>query len=119
MRPYLLVLLLCVVMTALLSGCVLVAAGAGGTGGYYVGRDKRPVGQIVDDAAITAAINTKYIGDDTISMFDVDVDTYEGLVTLQGVVGSRKARDRAIELAREVKGVTDVRSFIEIVKEDD
>jgi hyperosmotically inducible periplasmic protein len=45
---------------------------------------------------------------------DIDVDTSNGLVTLSGVVRSAAERDRALRLARETEGVTEVQDRLRI-----
>jgi osmotically-inducible protein OsmY len=44
----------------------------------------------------------------------IDVQTNQGVVTLSGKVKSKDEESKAIELARTVRGVTDVRSKLEI-----
>ncbi|MBA3888721.1 MAG: BON domain-containing protein, partial [Acidobacteria bacterium] len=44
----------------------------------------------------------------------IDVDTFKGVVTLSGRVKSKEEEQKAIELARQIRGVTDVRSTLQI-----
>ena len=97
------------------SGCFWLAVGGAGVAGYEVGKDDRSIGTKVDDASITSGVKAKFIKDAEIDALDINVDTYEGVVTLHGNVPSRSARDRAMQLARSVKGVKDVRSRLAIV----
>jgi hypothetical protein len=60
------------------------------------------------DGGITTAVKSKMAADDAVKAYQVDVDTREGVVTLNGTVGSNAARTRAVMLARETDGVTDV-----------
>ncbi len=60
------------------------------------------------DGGITTAVKSKMAADDAVKAYQVDVDTREGIVTLNGTVGSNAARTRAVMLARETDGVTDV-----------
>ena len=46
--------------------------------------------------------------DDTIDAIKIDVDTTNGVVTLNGSVDSPELRDRAVQLARETEGVVSV-----------
>ena len=46
--------------------------------------------------------------DDSIKALDIDVDTNGSIVTVSGVVGSEAQRQRAVQLARETAGVTQV-----------
>ena len=97
------------------SSCAVALLGGAGATGYYVGKDKRTVGVIAEDARITAEINTKYMNDDLVDTVDVDVDTYEGVVTLWGNLPSQAAIDRAVALAQSVKGVHSVISKLKII----
>lgn len=97
------------------SSCCWVAAGAGAAGGYMVGKDKRSVGTQLDDAAIVTKIKSKLVADDDIKAFKVDVDCYEGLVTLNGTVKNGAQASRAIEIARSVDGVKSVKNNLKIV----
>jgi hyperosmotically inducible protein len=99
-----------------LAGCTaLVIGGAGAAaGGYYVAKDKRSLQVITDDAGITYAINAKFLKDDLVSPIDVNVDTYEGVVTLRGMVDNPAAARRAYDLAYSVDGVTRVISNLNI-----
>jgi hyperosmotically inducible periplasmic protein len=100
-----------------LSGCAVAAgAAAGGAGGYYVAKDERRAGQIAEDAAITAKVKSKLIEDKNVSAMKINVDTFYNVVTLHGDVPSEKMADRAISLARSVKGVKGVRSQLVIVR---
>lgn len=72
----------------------------------------RTPGTQVDDAAITAVIKAKLAADGDINPFNIDVDTNEGVVTLQGRVENESARSRAEELARDTEGVRRVINLI-------
>ncbi|MBZ0155025.1 MAG: BON domain-containing protein [Alphaproteobacteria bacterium] len=72
----------------------------------------RTAGQSIDDARITASINTKLVQEPTLSAFKIDVDSFEGHVTLTGQVPSREAEQRMISLARETQGVKSVTSNV-------
>lgn len=95
-------------------GCVLLAVGAAGTGGYYLGSDSRGVGTVMNDAAITASVKSKLLGDSDIKGLQVNVDTHNGVVTLHGKIQSRSLRRKATSLARGVEGVTRVKNQLEI-----
>jgi osmotically-inducible protein OsmY len=71
-------------------------------------------GTQVDDAAITAAVKAKLATDGDINPFNIDVDTNEGVVTLQGRVEKSEARSKAETLARETDGVRRVVNLIRV-----
>jgi hyperosmotically inducible periplasmic protein len=72
------------------------------------------VGTQVDDAAITAAVKAKLAADGDINPFNIDVDTNEGVVTLQGRVAKAEARTKAEQLARETHGVKRVINLVKV-----
>ena len=65
-----------------------------------------------DDATVTTRVKTAFINDAVIGAARIDVDTLKGVVTLSGRVASKDQEARAIELARAVKGVIDVKSTL-------
>ena len=97
------------------SGCALFWVGAGATGGYLVATDERSAGTIFDDAAITTKVKTKFATDSQVDAIDINVDTHDGVVSLHGHVHGRSAKNRAISIARGVKGVRKVESFLEVL----
>lgn len=68
----------------------------------------------VTDAAITAAVKTKFLGDTKVSGLNIDVDTQNHVVTLTGPVHSAAERAEAIRLARTTAGVNRVVSKLTI-----
>ncbi|MDH3980567.1 MAG: BON domain-containing protein [Gammaproteobacteria bacterium] len=70
--------------------------------------DKRSLGEVADDAAITSSINIKYLTDELVRALDINVDTYRGVVTLDGLVDNQIAATRAVDLALSAKNVTKV-----------
>src|SRR3954453_18735799 len=63
-----------------------------------------------DDATVTTRVKTAFINDTVIGPARIDVETVKGVVTLSGRVATREQEARAIELARAIKGVVDVKS---------
>ena len=74
----------------------------------------RTAGTQVDDSAITASVKAKLAADGDINPFNIDVDTNEGVVTLQGRVVKEEARTKAEQLARETDGVSRVINLIKV-----
>lgn len=66
------------------------------------------VEETLDEAALTAKIKAKMALDDMVKARSIDVTTRGTTVTLSGIVGSKAEHDRAMALARETDGVTDV-----------
>lgn len=101
-----------VIIMALLSigltGCTTLLVGGAGAAGYAVGTDERPLDVISKDASITASVKTVLITDKQVDAFDINVDTYRGVVTLHGHVKSSAQLTRAVSLSRTVSGVKNV-----------
>jgi osmotically-inducible protein OsmY len=62
----------------------------------------------LEDGTLTSKIKAKMALDDTVKALSIDVDTQGSVVTLTGVVNSDAERQRALALARETDGVTQV-----------
>ncbi len=72
------------------------------------------VGQNIDDASITTAVKAKLAGDHAGNLIRVGVETVRNTVYLTGVVTSQDYKERAGQLAREVKGVKDVVNNLQV-----
>jgi hyperosmotically inducible protein len=73
-------------------------------------------GQNIDDATLTTSVKTKLAADKVSSLMRVDVDTTNGVVSLNGVVESAEQRARAQELASQVSGVKKVVNNLQVQK---
>lgn len=60
------------------------------------------------DAGITTAVKSKMAGDTTVKASEINVDTHDHVVTLNGTVGSQAEKERAMMIARNTKGVSSV-----------
>jgi osmotically-inducible protein OsmY len=67
-------------------------------------------GQYVDDSVISNKVRAKIIGDSQLSIFQIDVTTYKGIVQLSGFVDTPDQKQRAGEDARGVEGVKEVKN---------
>jgi hyperosmotically inducible protein len=74
----------------------------------------KSLGETVDDATITARVKTALLNDPQVCGLKIDVDTTLGVVTMSGVVKSRGEEQRAIQLARQIPGVRDVKSTLQV-----
>jgi hyperosmotically inducible protein len=81
----------------------LVVAFALTTAGYALAQ-----GDAVADAATTAAVKTKLVGDTKVGGLGIDVDTKDNVVTLTGKVRSAAEKAEAVRLARTTTGVKNV-----------
>lgn len=63
----------------------------------------RTAGTIVDDTTINSTVKAKLLQDDVLKGLTIDVETFNGAVTLIGAVDSTDQKRRAGELARTLK----------------
>ena len=86
--------------------------------GKIIRRKASTFGQEVADAAsdtrITAAIKAKYTVDHDLSVWQISVSCTQGHVTLSGSVDTPEDIGKAVALALEVDGVTDVISTMTV-----
>jgi osmotically-inducible protein OsmY len=66
----------------------------------------------ITDTAITASIKTDFLKDPDLSILKIDVDTRQGVVTLNGLAENEDARQRAERIAMGVKGVREVKNYL-------
>lgn len=71
---------------------------------------RQGTGEYVDDALITSKVKAAFAADPTVKATEVQVETFKGTVQLSGFVGSRESAQRAVDIARQVKGVKEVRN---------
>ena len=76
--------------------------------GEKAGEAASTVGATLEEAALTTKIKAKMALDDVVKARSIDVTTRGTTVTLSGIVESKAEHDRAMALARETEGVTDV-----------
>ena len=72
-------------------------------------------GEYVDDTVITSKVKSAFAADPDVKAYQIQVETYKGIVQLSGFVDTRDMVDKAVALARKVNGVTNVKNDI-IVK---
>ena len=71
-------------------------------------------GKGLDDAGITASIKTDILKDPDLSVLKIDVDTKDGVVTLNGMAETEAGKTRVENVASNVKGVKEVRNFLTV-----
>jgi hyperosmotically inducible periplasmic protein len=75
---------------------------------------RQSVTAYADDSTITNSIRARYLEDPMVHFGDVGVTTLNGAVRLTGRVNSERERQRAGQIAREVKGVRGVTNEIAV-----
>lgn len=67
-------------------------------------------GEYFDDATITTKVKAAVLGEANLKSAEINVETYKGTVQLTGFVKSKADIDKAVQLAKGVKGVTSVKN---------
>ena len=70
------------------------------------------LGEKIDDIAITTLVSTGLAKDPELSAIKINVDTKGGVVTLNGPAPTAAAKEKATEIARQVKGVVSVNNHL-------
>lgn len=96
-------------LSAAVLAITLVAAG-----GCASTSKQEGTGEYIDDSVITSKVKAAILGDPATKVAEINVETYKGVVQLSGFVSSQAAANRAVELARGVKGVSAVRNDMRI-----
>ena len=75
---------------------------------------RRTFGESVDDSVIVSRIKAKLVKDPIVHALRINVHSFLGDVTLRGSVYQKYEADRAIKLAKQVRGVKSVKSELAI-----
>ncbi len=67
-------------------------------------------GEYIDDAVITTKVKAAIFNEPTLKATEINVETFKGVVQLSGFVSSAQSMEKAIEVARKVKGVKSVKN---------
>jgi len=71
------------------------------------------MGENIDDASLTASVKSSLVGDKAANLTRVEVDTTNGVVSLNGVVESAQQKARE-EVVRRVNGVKGVKNNLQV-----
>lgn len=69
-------------------------------------------GEYIDDTLLTSRVKSLLLNDPQVSGLAVNVETFKGTVQLSGFVKTVAERNRAVQLARGVTGVRQVKNDI-------
>lgn len=69
---------------------------------------KEGTGEYIDDSVITTKVKTAIFNEPTLKSSEINVETFKGVVQLSGFVSSQADVNKAVEVARGVKGVKSV-----------
>ena len=82
--------------------------------GLVVIKKDRSAGQAIDDTTIQATLKTKLAEADASKAWSINTEVYNGQVLMTGFIHGSKARARASEIAKSIKGVKKVYNKIEL-----
>ena len=71
-------------------------------------------GEYVDDAVITTKVKAAIFNEPGLKSFEINVETYKGVVQLSGFVNSQADINKAVDVARRVKGVVSVKNNMHV-----
>jgi Predicted periplasmic or secreted lipoprotein len=67
-------------------------------------------GEYIDDSVITTKVKTAIFNEPTLKSAEINVETFKGVVQLSGFLNSQSDINKAVEVARSIKGVTSVKN---------
>jgi osmotically-inducible protein OsmY len=71
-------------------------------------------GEYVDDSIITARVKAAILGEPTLKVSEINVETYKGVVQLSGFVGAYADEGVAVKAAKDVSGVKSVKNDMHV-----
>lgn len=92
---------LLITLTALFLGCASTSKQEG-------------TGEYVDDTVITTKVKAAILGDASLKSAEINVETFKGVVQLSGFVNSQADINKAVEVARTIKGVKSVKNSMRL-----
>lgn len=87
---------------------MLVVAGCASTA------TQEGTGEYIDDTVITTKVKAAIFDEPTLKSAEINVETFKGVVQLGGFVSSSANINKAVELARGVKGVKSVKNDMRV-----
>ena len=67
-------------------------------------------GEYIDDTVITTKVKAAVLNEPSLKSAEINVETFKGVVQLSGFVNSQADINKAVEVARGVKGVKSVKN---------
>jgi hyperosmotically inducible protein len=71
-------------------------------------------GEYIDDSVITTKVKASILDEPTLKVFEINVETFKGVVQLSGFVSSQAAVSKASDVARGVHGVKSVKNDLRL-----
>ena len=71
-------------------------------------------GEYVDDSVITTKVKAAILGEPSLKVAEINVETFKGVVQLSGFVTSAALANKAVEIAGKVSGVKSVKNDMRV-----
>ena len=81
-------------------------------------RTQQSPGENIDDRIVTGRVKAALIADPETKAREIDVETFRGVVQLNGFVDNATERTKAASVARNVNGVKEVRNNLQVGTKD-
>lgn len=96
----------------ILTGAMAVTLGCAATAKKDNGSTTKheSTGDYLDDTVITTKVKAAVLNEPTLKSYEINVETFKGVVQLSGFVSSASDIDKAVEVTRAVKGVKSVKN---------
>lgn len=75
---------------------------------------KEGMGEYIDDSIITTRVKAAILGEKSLSVAEINVETFKGTVQLSGFVSSTADKKKAVEVTRNVSGVVSVKDSMQL-----
>lgn len=72
--------------------------------------EPQSAGAYMGDAWVTTQVKSAILNEPSLKVAQINVETYKSVVQLSGFVDNAASQAKAVEVARSVKGVTDVKN---------
>ena len=77
-------------------------------------RKHESTGEVIDDSVITTKVKAAILGEPTLKVTEINVETFKGVVQLSGFVSQQSDIGTAVRITRGVEGVKDVKNDIHV-----
>jgi hyperosmotically inducible protein len=71
-------------------------------------------GEYIDDSVITTKVKAAVFNEPSLKSAEINVETFKGVVQLSGFVSTTDDINKAVEITRNVKGVTSVKNDMRV-----
>ena len=82
--------------------------------GCASGPKQEGTGEYIDDTVITTKVKAAILKESSLNPAEINVETFKGIVQLSGFVRDPADASKAVEIARNVKGVKSVKNDLRV-----